>query len=236
MIRASAIIPAAGYGLRLNKKIPKALIEINHKPIFIHTLNTISQHPGIGEIILVAPSRYIKIFKDKIKQFHIKKIQNIIPGGFTRRESVENGLKFLKPEIHWVLIHDAVRPFLEHRLITKVINEAKRYGAAVVGLPVKATIKKVLSPQCPSVHSRFTVEKTLDRNNLWEIQTPQVFKKELILKAYNKFKDKSFTDDSSLVERLGVRVRLVKGSYFNIKITTPEDLILAGTILSKRRG
>lgn len=222
----TAIIPAAGYGLRLKKKIPKALIEINNRPIFIQTLVAISQHPSIKDIIVVAPYSYIKVFEDRIRKYRLKKIQVVIPGGLTRRESVENGLLLLKPKNRWVLIHDAVRPFIGQKIISEVINAARKGGAAIVGLPVKATIKKV--------KGRLLVEKTLDRNHLWEIQTPQVFKKELILEAYNKFKHKTFTDDASLVERLGAEVRVVMGSYFNIKITTSEDLILAQAIISRK--
>ena len=234
MRNISAIIPAAGFGLRLKKKIPKALIELKGKPIFVHTLNNLTPHPDIKDIILVVPPGYIKTFENKIRQYRLKKIKGIIGGGLTRRQSVEKGLSLLTPRTEWVLIHDAVRPFINQDIIWACLNAAKKYGAAIVGVPLKATIKKVV--RCPlSVVRSFIVGKTVDRNNLWEIQTPQVFKKDLILKAYNKFKDENFTDDASLVEKLGAKIKVVLGSYFNIKITTPEDLVLAEAILGAQR-
>jgi 2-C-methyl-D-erythritol 4-phosphate cytidylyltransferase len=114
-------------------------------------------------------------------------------------------------------------------MVSSVLKEAKKSGAAIVGVPVKATIKKVKS-QKSEVKSRPVVEKTLNRDSLWEVQTPQVFKKELIMEAYNKFGNSEVTDDASLLEKIGVRVKIVRGSYFNIKITTPEDLVLAEAI------
>jgi 2-C-methyl-D-erythritol 4-phosphate cytidylyltransferase len=132
---------------------------------------------------------------------------------------VANGLKAIGPQADLILIHDAARPFITKGLVSSVIKEARKAGAAIAAVPVKATIKKVKNGS--------VVEKTLDRGKLWEIQTPQVFKKDLILKAYKKFKRIPATDDAMLVERLGAKVSVVLGSYSNIKITTPEDLIIA---------
>jgi 2-C-methyl-D-erythritol 4-phosphate cytidylyltransferase len=134
-----------------------------------------------------------------------------------------------------VLIHDAVRPFICREDVSKVIRVAERYGAAILGVPVKATIKKAtcLAPASPAgrqATSEVIVEKTLDRNRLWEVQTPQVFRTDIILKAYEKFGNIDATDDAFLAEKLGITVRVVMGSYFNIKITTPEDLIIAQAI------
>jgi 2-C-methyl-D-erythritol 4-phosphate cytidylyltransferase len=230
----TAVVPAAGYGLRLNKKIPKALVEIKGRPIFIHTLRVFSQHPDITDIIVVAPPDFLDIFESKIRQYRLGKIRHIIPGGLSRQESVKNGLRFVAAETSLVLIHDAVRPFIAPAIISSAINEAKLFGAAVVGVPVKATIKKskIQNPKSKNT-ATFIIDKTLNRANLWEIQTPQVFRRDLIFKAYNKFKDKNFTDDASLIERLGIKVRVVMGSYFNIKITSPEDLVFAQAILRR---
>ena len=194
-----AIIPAAGLGLRLRRKIPKALVKINKQPIFIHTLAKISRHPDIKDIVVVVPPKFKRIFKNNIKRFRIKKIRQIVTGGITRRESVENGLRHIDPKCKLILIHDAVRPFISCRLISEVIKKARHYQAAILGIPAKATVKKSKSSK------KYVVDKTLERTNLWEIQTPQVFKKEIILRAYQKFKDKHFTDDSSLVEKLGIK-------------------------------
>lgn len=227
----SAIIPAAGLGLRLKKKVPKALVKVNRRPIFIHTLVKISQHPYVKEIIVVAPHKYKGVFKNYIRKFRIAKKTKVISGGLTRRESVENGLSHIDPQCHLILIHDAVRPFVSYKLISAVVNQARRHKAAVLGLPVRATLKKSEPLRgARKVNKGIFVVKTVNRDNLWEIQTPQVFNKRLILKAFRRFKNRSFTDDASLVEKMGVRVALVKGSRFNIKITTPEDLLIARSI------
>lgn len=229
MSDVSAIVLAAGKGLRFGAKIPKPLLKLNAKPILIYCLNTLSRCREIKEIILVVNPENLKAIIRKIKPYRIKKLKAVVLGGRERQDSVINGLKSLNPKTDLVLIHDGVRPFMEAKNISSLIKEAKRYGAAILGVPVKATIKRV-KVKGLRVKGRFIVEKTLDRNNLWEVQTPQVFKKELILKAYKKFGNTLVTDDASLVEKLGVKVRIVMGTYSNIKITTAEDLIIAKAI------
>jgi 2-C-methyl-D-erythritol 4-phosphate cytidylyltransferase len=224
-MRVCAIALAAGFGLRFKSKIPKILAEINSKPILIHSLLTLSRHPFIQEIIVVVNSKNSKSIIGKIRQYRIGRVSRIVEGGKRRQDSVLNGLKALSSRANLVLIHDAVRPFIDKNTISAVIEEAKNCGAAIVGVPVKATIKEVAG--------KIIVKKTLDRNNLWEIQTPQVFKKEIILKAYEKFGDIDVTDDSALVEKLGKKVSVVLGSYNNIKITTPEDLVIAEAIVKR---
>lgn len=231
MSGVTAVIPAAGFGLRLKKRIPKALIKLNNKPIFIHTLSKLSNHPGINEIILLTPVDHLAIFKRKVRQYRIKKVSVIVSGGATRRESVEKGLALLGSKSSLVLIHDAARPFIERKIISQAIKEAKKSAACIVAVPVKPTIKRGIKSYAVPVG--FEVKETIDRADLWEAQTPQVFKKELIVKAYKQFKSQGFTDDASLVERSGVKVKIVKGSYLNIKITTPEDLVLAKAIIQK---
>jgi 2-C-methyl-D-erythritol 4-phosphate cytidylyltransferase len=222
-VKVSAVLPAAGLGLRLKTDVAKPLIQINGESIVIHTLKNLDSHPLINEIILVFNSKDIAAIKELVKQKGIKKVTEIVAGGATRKESVKNGLSCISSDTDYVLIHDGVRPFLEHQTITEVIEAAVKNGAAIVGVPVKATLKKVRLKD-------LKVETTLNRDEIWEIQTPQVFKKELILEAYKNSSGIEAWDDSSLVERLGHRVALIKGSYFNIKITTPEDLVLAQAI------
>ena len=226
-----AIIPAAGFGLRLKNRTSKPLVEIQGIPIIVYTLKAISGHPLIKEVIVVANPSNIRTIKHKIKKYRIKKISQVVLGGATRRCSVENGLNALSGRADFVLIHDAVRPFIRRNTISAVIKVAQRRGAAIVGVPVKATVKKVKSQKSKVK----IVEKTIDRSNLWEIQTPQVFRKDLIIKAYKKFKDKDVTDDAMLVEKMGGGVSMVLGSYDNIKVTTPEDLILAEAICGNLR-
>jgi 2-C-methyl-D-erythritol 4-phosphate cytidylyltransferase len=218
----TAIVLAAGKGLRFKSRLSKPLIKVNSKPIIIRCLGILSQHPYIKDIIVVANSKNSISITREIKQYRIKKIKDIILGGRLRQDSVINGLKAMDMRTGLVLIHDAVRPFIDKDMVSSVIKEASRYGAAIVGAPVKDTVKKV--------KTKFVVEKTLNRKSLWEVQTPQVFKKELILEAYERFGDIEVTDDASLVEKLGAKVKVVRGSYNNIKITTPDDLILAEAI------
>jgi 2-C-methyl-D-erythritol 4-phosphate cytidylyltransferase len=233
MKQVTAIVLAAGKGLRLKSKISKPLIKIDSKPGIIYCLAALSRHPDIKDIIVVVNSINAGEIIKRIRGYRIKKIKNVVKGGKERRDSVLNGLRAMSLKAELVLIHDGVRPFINKNMITAVINEAARYGAAVTGVPVKATIKKLQAPgsklQAP------IIEKTLDRNNLWEIQTPQAFRKDLLVRAYKKYARLSVTDDAALVEKLGVPVRVVRGAYSNIKITTPEDLIIAEAIVKNSK-
>ena len=223
----SAIVPAGGLGLRLNRTLPKPLVSLNKKPIFIHTLNTLSCHPSIEEIILVVSRNVLDSTRRYLKKYRVRKIKKLVIGGPRRRDSVQNGLRWVSPQADLVLIHDAVRAFIELNSISQVIQKAERTGAAVLGVPVKSTVKEV--------DARGRVIRTLKRERLYEIQTPQVFKRDLIMEAYKRFPKGTAVDDASLVERLGNRVAVVMGSYFNIKITTPEDLVFARAILKGKR-
>ena len=218
----TAIVLAAGKGLRLKSKVPKPLIEINSKPIIIYSLNTLSECDDIKDIIVVTNNNNSGSIKSKIGKYGIRKVKSIILGGLRRQDSVYNALKAIDERADLVLVHDAARPFITKEIISSVIKAAKRYRVAIAGVPVKATIK-----QATRLH---TVKNTLIRDNLWEIQTPQVFKKAIILRAYEEYKKISVYDDAGLVEKLGVKAKIVMGSYLNIKITTSEDLVLAEAI------
>lgn len=222
MKQVSAIVLAAGSGIRLESRIPKPLVKIKSKPLLVYSLNTLSRNPQVKEVIVVANSSNMQGIKNSIKRYKISKVKDVVLGGKERQDSVRQGLKAVDRACEFVLIHDGVRPFIDKDTISAVIRQAEISGAAIAGVPVKATIKQV--------HSVPFVKKTLNRKNLWEIQTPQVFKKNLILEAFTKFGAAQVTDDASLVEKLGAKVRVVMGSYFNIKVTTPEDLILAQAI------
>ncbi|MFC1709200.1 2-C-methyl-D-erythritol 4-phosphate cytidylyltransferase [Candidatus Omnitrophota bacterium] len=227
-MKTSVILPAAGLGLRIKSDIAKPLILINDESIIIHTLKNLDSHPLINEIVLVFNSKDMTEIKKLIIQKGIKKVTQVVEGGAIRKESVKNGLRHISADTDIVLIHDGVRPFIDHKVVTEAIEAAVKSGAAIVGVPVKATLKKVkLEDQ--------EVESTLNRDEVWEIQTPQVFRKDLIMEAYKDSDGIEASDDSCLVERLGQRVTLVKGSYFNIKITTPEDLVLAQAISKNSR-
>jgi len=218
-----AIVACAGAGSRLKSRLAKPLVNLAGIPIFIRTLKILSRVRLIDNIILVVRKNELARFARLVKRYNVKKIKTIIPGGKTRCHSVYNGLKHLDSQTRLVVIHDGVRPFISPSLITQVIKAAGKYGAAILAVPVKPTIKQIDL-------NNLRVEKTLNRKQLWEVQTPQVFKKEIILRAYRNFK-KIPTDDAALVERLGKPVKVVMGSYQNIKITTPEDLRFSKAIV-----
>lgn len=222
-MKVEAIVACAGVGNRLKRKLSKPLVKLNGIPIFIRTIKTLSRVRLIDKIILVVKKEELARFAQEVKRYHLKKIKTIIPGGKTRSNSVKNGLSALDKQTDLVVIHDGARPLVDKNSITQVIKAARKSGAAILAVPAKATIKQITVQR---------VKKTLDRKKLWEAQTPQVFKKAIILKAYKSFKGVA-TDDAFLVERLGRPVKIVMGSYQNIKITTPEDLAFAKLILNK---
>jgi len=208
--------------LRFRSQIPKTLALLGGQPVIIHCLLALSRHPHIQEIILVVNPSNKKQVIEALSKYKIAKVRNLVLGGRERQDSVRNGLEAIDRNSGLVLIHDGVRPFVAKSLVSKLIKEAQISGAAICGVPVRDTIKTV---------TKHIVKHTLDRRDLWAIQTPQVFRKDLLLKAYRKFGKISFTDDSGLIEKLGVKVRILHGSDFNIKITTRKDLVLAGGII-----
>ena len=231
-MKTAAIIVAAGSGKRMNqkgKRLKKQYLPLANQPILIHTLETFEKLKDISEIILVLPEREIDYFKNCwLKKYTFLKIKKIVSGGARRQNSVYKGLREVSKDCKLIVIHDGVRPLVKRKIITKAIKAASLYGASIVGVPVNETIKVVKNG---------FVNFTLKRDNLWSVQTPQVFKHNLIKKAYLKTKQERFSvnDDAELVERLNKKIKLVLGNYENIKITTPEDLIVAREILKKRR-
>lgn len=216
---ASAILLAAGSGKRLNSSVAKPLVKMAGRPLVFYSLRTLNEHPAIDEIVVVANRANRRAIADIISKNSFRKVKALVLGGLRRQDSVYNGLQAISGKSKLVLIHDSARPFVEPCSITKVIGKAKIYGAAILAVKPKATIK--------SSRPDNTVSKTFDRNKLWEVQTPQVFKKEIILAAFKKYSRCPVTDDASLVERLGKKVKIVEGAYGNIKITTNEDLKFA---------
>ena len=232
-----AIVAAAGRGARLKSSTPKPLIILDKEPLIIHTLRSLSRISCISRIIVAVNQKDFREIRDKIKIHNLDSLIKLVLGGRTRRQSVENALGEIPAKTDLVLIHDCARPFIDKEIILRAIKEAKKFGAAVVAVPIKSTLKQIKRLRFGPYKKEYTfVAKTIDREKIWDIQTPQVFKKDLILKAYRRFKDKNVTDDASLVERLGVKISLVRGSYFNIKVTTPEDLVFARAIIESRKS
>lgn len=221
-----AIVPAAGSGTRMKAALPKPLLKIDGKPIIVHTLEALAKNRDIKIIIVAVNKDNLNRFKKVLGRYKIGKSLVFVSGGRTRGDSVENCLKQVSGETDFVLIHDAVRPFISQALISRLIRDVKESQAIICGVPVKATIKKVTR--------QLIVAQTLDRENIWEIQTPQVFDKALLTEAYKRYGNSPGTDDASLVEKMGQKVKVIEGSYFNIKITTPEDLVLARAILKEK--
>lgn len=224
--KASAIIVAAGKGSRMNSKINKQYLSLNGKPVLAHTIEAFEKSDCISEIIVVINKNDRDFFEHSIiKPYNYKKITAIAEGGNDRQASVFNGLCHVCASSDIVVVHDGARPLITADIIQNSVEIAAKDGAACVGVPVKDTIKKVDTDSC--------VEHTLDRSLLWAIQTPQTFRKSILMDAHRSAADSGFrgTDDSVLAERLGYRVRMVMGSYTNIKITTADDLVFAETIL-----
>ena len=228
MDKITAIIAAAGKGQRMNRGINKQFIILKGKPVLMHTLEVFDNHPLVEKIVIVTGKDEIKFCQENIlKRFNFQKRIKVVAGGKERQDSVYNGLQEVN-ESGLVIIHDGARPFLTKDMISSLSVSAKKYGAAIIGVPVKDTVKIVDEEQF--------VQGTPDRRTLWLIQTPQCFKREVILKAHEVAKSEGFygTDDASLVERIGIKVKILTGSYENIKITTPEDLIIGENILKGR--
>jgi len=213
-------------GARMNIDLAKPLIEIKNKPIIVYTLEVLQAHPLIDEIVLIFSKEGLDKARSFVAAYRLTKVSRVIAGGASRKESVRNGLEVVDSKTRFVVIHDGVRPFVDEGCVTRVIEEAKVCGAAVLGVPVKPTVKRL--------NNRMEVDETLKRDRLWEIQTPQVFERELIQKAYLRCSKLGVPDDASLVEMMGRKVRVVMGSYFNIKITTQEDLVFAEAIAAVR--
>lgn len=217
------VIPAAGQGKRMKAGINKQLLELCGQPVIIHTLKVFEQDDWCQGIIVVINEAERERFYELLEKFQIKKVVSVVSGGAERQYSVYNGLKAVSSEL--VLIHDGARPFITIEKVHELVKEANEHGAAVPAVPMKDTVKRV---------RQGFVEETVDRSSLWAVQTPQAFRVSLILKAHEQAKQEGYvgTDDASLVERMGKKVKIIEGDYRNIKLTTPDDLLFAVAILS----
>ncbi len=225
----SAIIPAAGKGIRMGTEIQKQFLQLADKEVIIHTLEKFENCEVIDEIIVVTGEEMIPYMESLIQTYQLKKVVKIIKGGKERQDSVYQGLKNVNEKSDIIVIHDGVRPFILESDMIKTIEGAKESGACILGVPSKDTMK-VCSKNQEVVH-------TPSRDTLWAVQTPQTFRKDILLRGFNKAYRDDFvgTDESTLVERLGIRVKVATGSYDNIKITTKEDLFLAEALLKRKQ-
>ncbi len=226
---AAAIVLAAGQGKRMHSKVAKQFLELKGRPLIYYSLKAF-EDAGLGNIILVTGEENISYCRENIvEKYGLHSVSNVVAGGAERYHSVYNGLQALKeysPRI--VMIHDGARPFVTGSIIEASYRKALETGAAVVGVPVKDTIKVVNT-------ERIAVD-TPDRSTLWQVQTPQTFLFKELVKAYELMmnaSDTSITDDAMVMERYGsYSISMIDGDYKNIKITTPEDMIIANAYIS----
>lgn len=222
----TAIVLAAGFGKRMNSKVHKQYLIIQDRPVLYYSLKAF-EDSAVDEIVLVVGKGEEKFCrKEIVDKYGISKVKAIVEGGKERYHSVFEGLKQTS-DADYVLIHDGARPFVNQDIIRRCMQEVQKYQACVVGMPVKDTIK--------IADEGGYAKQTPDRKNVWMIQTPQTFSYALIYEAYEemlKTEDTAITDDAMVLERIkGKKSKLIEGSYRNIKITTPEDLLIANVYL-----
>ncbi len=226
-----AIVPAAGKGTRMkNEGENKVFIKLKDKPILFYTLKKLDLCALIDEIYLILDKESIEKKIKEIERFEIKKLKKIVEGGATRGESVYKGLRSIEKNIDFVVIHDGARPFVSSNKIAEVIEVAKSFDGAILGIPLSDTLKEM--------EDTGFIKNTAPRERYIRAQTPQVFKYSTILEVYKKLGETMRflnTDESYLMEKAGYKIKVVRGEEKNIKITTPFDLTLAELIIEEER-
>lgn len=227
-MKVSAIILAAGMGKRMGAGGNKQFLLIDQKPMIVHALQAFENCPLVHDMYLVVNRNDRALLENEVlRAYTFGKLRELVTGGELRQDSVINGITAVKKPCDVIVIHDGARPFVSTALIEKGIALMDSYDAVIPGLPVKDTIK--------TITRKGFVSRTLKRDTLWQVQTPQTFKYDVIAGAYRDGVLQNFHgyDDASFVERLGKKVKVIEGSSYNLKITTPEDLVLAVGIVSR---
>jgi len=227
-IKAAAVIPAAGLGRRMGRGEKKTYMELAGRPALFHTLAAFESCPAVASVVVVvSPGDEALCREEVVERFGLGKVSKVVPGGAERQDSVARGVEAAGPGWDVIAVHDGARPLVTPEIIEKTVAAAHAHRAAVSAVRVKDTIKEADGD---------VVARTLPRERLWAVHTPQAFQAGLLMEAHRRAAADGFlgTDESSLVERLGVGVRLVEGSYENIKITTPGDVPVAELILAGR--
>ena len=221
----TAIFPAAGQSRRMKSDTNKNFLELEGMPILIHTLLKFSESDKIDNLIIAASPNEIEIIEAMLNDTKNLKPFKVVKGGSERQYSIYNALKVIPEKVDIILVHDAARPLISVKTIDAVVDAARKYGGAIAAVPEKNTIKVIDK-------DGFVVD-TPSRATLVSVQTPQGFKRDIIMKAYEQAECDNFlgTDDASLVERIGVRVKVVQSDYRNIKVTTPEDILITKAFL-----
>ncbi|MBI4766629.1 MAG: 2-C-methyl-D-erythritol 4-phosphate cytidylyltransferase [Deltaproteobacteria bacterium] len=226
-MKTIALITAAGKGQRMQSSTPKQYLSLGGKPILAQTLQVFEDCSAIDGIYVIVPEEQMDMVqKEIVEKYHFKKVLKVVRGGRVRQYSVWNGLNAISAGCSIVVVHDGVRPLISSRLIARSVDAAQKNGAAVVGVLARDTVKRAAAGK---------KIQTLPREEIWLAQTPQTFQFPLLMKSYQKAHREEIlgTDDAYLVERLGYPVTLIPGDYSNIKITTPEDLILAEALFPR---
>jgi 2-C-methyl-D-erythritol 4-phosphate cytidylyltransferase len=227
--RVAAIIPAAGEGRRMGGTVPKQFLQIGGREILTRTLDVFEACVAIDDVwVVVAPEQCPSCQSTIVERYGFRKIRGVIAGGATRQESVWRGLHQVTEAVDLVVVHDGVRPLVTELLIQQTLEHASRYGAAIAAVPLKDTLKRVSAAG--------TVEATVPRERLWRVQTPQAFRRGLLRRAFQHAWRQGLqaTDEAGLIEALGYPVQIVPSYEHNIKITTPDDLVLCETLLRER--
>lgn len=222
-MKITAVIVAGGKGTRMGASVNKVFLELCGKPIIAHTVEAFEKNSLIDEIIVVTGKNDIKIAAEILHKY--SKVSAIIEGGTERQQSVSNGINAASGDI--IAIHDGARALIGQSEINSVINDCIEYGAAALGVPCKDTLKEA--------DDNGFIRKTIDRSRTYQIQTPQVFKAEIIKELHKKAEldNLQVTDDCAIAEQYGIRVKITEGSYDNLKITTPEDMAVGEIILRR---
>jgi 2-C-methyl-D-erythritol 4-phosphate cytidylyltransferase len=213
----AVILAAAGKSSRFNDPYQKKVFaSVNGKPVWQYSAQLFSDHLRIAQIIMTISPEDKEMVQERFAGNLTMLGVEVVLGGEERCDSIRNALEKLRPEIQWVAIHDAARPCLSRQSLNQVIEEATRYGAAILATPIRSTVKRIDA-------SRNQIVETVSRDGLWQAQTPQVFRASDLKKGYSAMKGKP-TDDASVIETMGIPIRVVEGSEMNMKITTKDDL------------
>ncbi len=228
MARFAVILPAAGRSTRFSaQRRKKPFVELKGRPVWVRTAEHFVNRDDVAQTIIVVSPDDLDWFKEKFRPNLAFMEIEIVTGGDTRADSVENALERVHAEIDFIAVHDAARPLLTAKWISDVFDAAKTSDAAIPGIPVTSTLKRVEAVK----NKGNQIVETVSREGLWQAQTPQVFRRDLLIEAYSKRGDFSPTDEASLVEKFGHPVMVVPGSPMNLKITTPEDFEMAKALL-----
>ncbi|MCX7861904.1 MAG: 2-C-methyl-D-erythritol 4-phosphate cytidylyltransferase [Bacteroidales bacterium] len=222
-MKKAVIIAAGGHGIRMGLEKPKQFLIIHNKPLLVHTLEVFKKYDDSIDIVLVLPSQFMDYWNELIMKYPQNANCKIVVGGETRYHSVKNGLSMLTDQ-ELIAVHDSVRPLIDGRFIEYLFNTARDKGSAIPVFPAIDTIREITD----------SGSRVLNRSNIFTVQTPQVFKREWLEQAYQQPYNNQITDDSMLVEMAGFKLTFVNGLKYNIKLTTPEDVIIIESLLQNQ--